>query len=347
MFTAGKVTTLPIGVTTTLGLAEIRAALMTSGPDHATLTGGWASNDDTGSNLRQFNAAPPASDPILVPATQTEPEHLLARYYFWVRDARAVADSGNATEQELHRLDAIDVLVVESAPGTFIAVFSSRNVKELNLGSSHHGLDTTKPIGALTSFESKIKAADGRATVQHDRSPLAHQNAEFFLWLMERWRDQQQLEPRIRLVAVNGLNGQDQSRRTTQLQQDVDFYRVGLLTAIAESDTLGPVKVAFKDEIAGVKLDVELFVDGGFAFHLGRSFYPNIIEKPLIRLTAVKDLVFTYIPVLRDLYANDTDWVNTRRAAFIHDAFIRLADRYKTDAGSAVCPHCGGDLQAA
>jgi hypothetical protein len=351
VFTSGKVSVLPIGVSTTLTVAQVRDLLKARKPNHTALTGGWASIGNSNSNLRVYDAAPPVSDPVLVPATPSTPEHLYARYYFFVKDTKAEQANPSATPQSYHQLDAIDVIVSKTGANTLLAVFSTRNTTELNIGARKVRQNVPTNVGALTSFETLLKGGDSKAIISTTSSPLNLGDPDFFLWLMEQWRDKRDLTADVTLTAVNGLNGKDNASRVTQLQQQVDFFRVGLLTSIAEKDTLGPVKLAFKDTAANAKLDIELFVDGGFAVHVVRTHYRGIVDQAELRLRAVEDLVFTYIPILRDLYQADGLWVTTRRDKLITEAFNSLANRYRIGHGAAQvgqpCPHCGQVVPAA
>lgn len=342
-FSSGKVSAFPVGLQTSLSLAQLRTAIAATKLSHDKLLGGWASTTDKESNLRQYDAIPPDSEPTLVPQDGTIPEHVMARYYYFVNDAGRAQSNPGRSPQFSHRLEAVDLLLTKTSPGSYVAVFSTRNLAELNIGAPKYNRSASKNLGALASLKNILRSSDERATITMTSSPLSLGSPDFFLWLMERKHVQSDLDGTLTLTGVTGLSGQDNIDRVTQMRQDIDFYRVGMLTSIAENDLLGPAKIAFKDATMGAALDIEIFEDGGFSLIMGRSHYASIVGKDAMRARAILDLVFHFVPKFRDLYAADVEWTATRRAVFVSDAFAVLAGRYNTTraAGGTHCGDCG------
>jgi predicted aminopeptidase len=86
-FTSSRYSVSAATLSANITLEALRQAMLTVRPDHAALTDGWAGTEDSGSNIKQPNVAPPVSNPELLPNEGYYPERLAARYYFFRKDA--------------------------------------------------------------------------------------------------------------------------------------------------------------------------------------------------------------------------------------------------------------------
>lgn len=346
-FTSGRVSALPMQIETKVTLGELRSELAEMKPNLSLLRGGWASISDTGSNLNTFGIEPPESEPELVAASE-DPEHLMARYYFWEKSSPREKALPEADYHVWYQLKAVDAMITQVRNGALLVVFSTRTRDRLAPPRPKRETNTIKDVGALVSLEQAIRTLDPFFVTSSSSSALTLGTPDFFLWLMRCWHEDKDQND-ISLTSAVGLKGEDQVQRGTVLQQAVDFERVGFLTSVAEGDVLGPVSISFRDAGREATLDIEIWIDGGFVLHRDGCHYPTIHDEAELRIRAVRDLVFRYVPSLRDSYEQDEVWTNTRRATFITEATHELSERYAKSANVEVnqeCPHCGVSLDS-
>ncbi|WP_146084952.1 hypothetical protein [Rathayibacter sp. AY1E4] len=340
-FTSRIVTTRPIHIDTVSTLSEIREELLSIKPSLSSLSGGWGAVDDSESNIGFYGVLPPLTNPELVEAAEDTPKHLLARYYFYEKSAPREKALPESPRSDWYRLSAVDCLITKSGENSLLVVFSTRNMELIGRTNGRRRGESVRDIGALVSLERAIRAVDARFQTSVDRSCLHFGSGDFFLWIMRCWHEQRNLGS-MELIGATGLSGRDRVQRSTLLQQGVDFGRIGFLTSVVEGDELGPVTVEFKNVEQEAVLDIELWLDGGFTVHANRVQYRDILSGAELRLRAVKDMIFKYIPEFRQLHQADETWSSTRRNSFIREANSAIVARYSRDETVDVaCPHCG------
>lgn len=312
-FTSNRLNVFPMTLSTTASLQELRDAMVDRPPTHHDLEPGWASTNDHGSNLKQYDAAPPASDPRIEPE-DNYPERLVSRLYYFVHDTRVSNDLPEASEQRVHFLDAVDVVITKNAPGKYLVLCSSRTSVELR-----------RIERALTEVALSL---DDKAAVTTRDSLIAFESPDVFLWLAVQARDKPVMHPDWELLQIFDISGTDMAWGTNYMRRDVDFGRPAFLTAVAEGDSLGPAKLVFKREVTEAKLDLQLFQDGGFTIHVSRTTYRHIPVEEEMRLTAVLDVAFDLVPMTATLHEEDTHWQTTQRDETIAAARDTLRQRY-------------------
>ena len=295
-------------------LNSLRDALIGKKPDHTHLTGGWASVDDTATNIGVRNVAPPLSDPDILPETGAYPRRLAARFYFF-RTNKQLRASFPDSEQEHHYVDAFDMYVNESPAGHLVALLSSR---------------TANAAGRLIkALREAVTEIDESGRVEIDGGDLAF-SADLFFWLIVRSRDNRQLDGDTSVDAVLAVNGQDSVSRTTLLSDGVDFSRPALLVAVAEIEQLGPLRVALRDSALSAKVTADIWSSGVFSVLKGETHYSDTVDSPELRLQSVQDFAYELLPKLILTYATDASWDDDRRESEIHDAARVIVERYLT-----------------
>lgn len=315
-FTSSRYTVSAATINANVTLETLQDAMKQARPDHATLTGGWASTEDAGSNLRLSNVAPPVSDPELFEDEGDYPQRLLARYYFFRKDPALVRAYPDGSEQQHHVVDAVDVLI-SAIPGrvrTFQVLFASGNGAMLT--------------GLIRALRAAVAAEDERGTVRHDGAAVAF-NPDLFLWLLVRAREDRQITASTEISDVLSATARDSTRRNTLLSDGVDFNRPALLVAVAEIDQLGVARVELRDEELNAKVTADVWASGKFSVIKSETHYPDVVGDAETRLASLQDLAFVLLPRVIDVYHGDTDWDDTRRAREIRAAAASLIERYE------------------
>lgn len=309
----------PLTSRTTMTLEQIRDKLAELPPQLSTFTGGWASTGNAGSNMGVANVAPPRSEPELLPADGYLPRMIRARYYYWDKlyTPRAAASPAQADINVLHGLD---VVITEAGSGSISILVSSRNMTLVR-----------RRTGAAKSLEGVLRKADDTIRVDFKTSALALKDTDIFLWLAVQKAEQPQIDEEIKIDLLSGISGTDASMRTADLRASVDFDRPNFLTAVAETDTLGPIQLSFVrhqgSERSSFKL--RLHADGGFEINKAGISYSDFQSNDAMMLRASYQLAFELIPRLNKLYSDDVAWP-AKRVEVISDAMQTLTDRYQS-----------------
>lgn len=313
-FTNSRSSAIMVSITGDVSLEDLRDTLIGHKPNHAQLTGGWASVDDTASRIGVRNVAPPVSEPEILPEAGAYPRRLAARFYFF-RTNRQLKASFPDSEQEHHYVDAFDMYVNESAPGRLVALLSSR---------------TANAAGRLVkALREAVAELDESGRVEIDGGDLAF-SADLFFWLIVRSRDNRQLDGDTSIDAVLAVNGQDNVSRTTLLSDGVDFNRPALLVAVAEIEQLGPLRVALRDSALNAKVTADIWSSGVFSVLKGQTHYSDTVDSLELRIQSVQDFAYELLPKLILEYASDASWDDVRRESEIHDAARAIVERYLT-----------------
>lgn len=297
--------------------------LKISKPNHSMLEGGWASINDEGSNINVVNAAPPDSDPEILSSSEISddavdelyPQTLVARYYFFKERPGLREVRPEASDQELHEVDAIDIAISRAKTSGWLLLVSTRN---LSLVRKH----------PLRSLELILGSLDPNFQIRKDDSPVALPSHDLYLWLMVRARDSARIDNELSIRSIEAVHGQDSAYRVTVLSDSVDFDRPGFLIAVVEGDQLGPAKVTFVDEARNVRITTNLYETGDFAILTGDTYYPEEPVAAKWRLKAVFDMVYRIIPRIVAAYNLDEYWRTEIRSKEIREAAELLVRRY-------------------
>jgi hypothetical protein len=311
---------LPMHSRCAMTLAELRDAMSSMQPSLDGFKGGWASVSNYGSNLRRAGVAPPVSVPTIVPATDVLPEMLMARFYYWDPSPSGLYDQEEHDPLTTRRLNAIDVMITEPAPGRIGLLFSTRTRPYLN-----------RSFGIVASLERILRSKDTTIKIERGDSHLKLHDDEIFLWLAVQHRDRPQLAEDLRLDMISGISSRDGASRTADLRAGVDFERSNFLTAVAEVDTLGPIDISFVHHVGedNHSYEVKLHVDGGFEIRKNGLHFPDQLERENVMLETSLFLAYSLIPRFNQIYTADaTNWKN-QRVEVIKNAMTALEERYK------------------
>jgi hypothetical protein len=283
VLSASTVQVLPVSTRTATSLEDLQAALAAKPPRLEGHVPGWASSDDHESNLGGFNVAPPRTDPLLLPASDMMPATLQARYYFWGSPPTAVRNMIGVEAERMRRLEAVDLLISEAGHERFSILLSSRNRQLVN------SLD-----GPLKSLQQVLQESDASIRIDPRHSLVALDSADIFLWLAARSEGNPQLDPNTRLDEVLAISGTDSAYRPSELRAGVDFERPNFLTAVAESDTLGPISIAVIDDKGGRRssFSFDLHLDGGFQLRKNDVYFPDEMPVEVMMVRASHHLAF-------------------------------------------------------
>lgn len=317
MFTSGKVAATPFFIENgPQGLDLIRQALMQLPPNETALTPGWlgASNDD---RIRQYGIAPGHEIPVQhISADPRTPDRLLARYYFWTHDPARAAILSHRPTHEHFRLDAMDVVITLLETGQILALASSRTPEH------------------LSAVESGLAASLSGAVARFDQPTMLHLGRpDFFLWAIE-WIENGPSIGEVSLLEGSSLATLDGFSRGSTIHHTVDSSRPVVLNAIANGETLGPMRLHVRIDSLPAKIAVELHLDGSFVVLTSETHYSIHAGVANKSMRAVEDVAFFLIPLLRSQYESDIDWSDSRRDSYIAKARQRLVDLYSGPDGT-------------
>lgn len=315
-----SVKALPMRSRTAMSLEEIRDAMTDERPSLSGFRGGWASMNNYQSNLRRAGVEPPVSAPVIEPASDLLPEMLKARFYYWDPAPSGLADQADHDPLTTRRLNAIDVLITETAAGQIGILFSTRTRSYLN-----------RSDGAIASLNKILQSKDATIKIERFKSHLELEDADIFLWLTVQHRDAQQLAPDLHLDDVSGISSRDQALRTADLRSGVDFQRSNFLTAVAEVDTLGPIDISFVRHVGSDNhtYEVKVHVDGGFEIRRNAIHLPDSLNMTDVMLETSMLLAYSLIPRINALYVADADDWKDKRVVVIESAMTALEERYR------------------
>lgn len=302
-----------------MSLAEIRDAMAKLPPKLDGFVGGWASTTNTESNLRTVGLAPPSSTPVISPATDTLPEILKARFYYWDPAPAGMKEEDGFAPLATRKLNAIDVMITELADGHVGLLFSTRTTQYLN-----------RRDGVIASLNKILQQGDPTIRIERSRSHLEVKDEHFFLWLTVQRRDKAQLAPDLLLDMVSGINSTDRALRTAELRSSVDFDRPNFLTAVAEGDVLGPISIHLVQHVGEDNhgYEVRVHSDGGFEIRKNDIRLPDELYREDVMQDTCLHLAFSLIPRINSLYGDDAPAWSSRRIEIIEEAMSTLQQRY-------------------
>lgn len=314
------VKTLPMVVSTSMSLDDIKNAMTLRVPSITGFHGGWASVSDYQSNLGNVGINPPRSAPVIEPQTESLPERLMARYYYWMQPQKAIRDASGYDPMKTRVLSAVDVILTQVRDGLIGIVFSTRTRSYL--------AGEGKIINALED----IFSTNGQdVKISRNESHLALANEEIFLWLAVRHRDHPTLSSELELDQISGVSATDEARRTAVLSSGIDFNRSNFLTSVAENDTLGPIDIGFIETFKDGRqsYEIRLHFDGGMELRRKSLRIPAEVDPSVYMRDTVARLTFDVIPRINDLFGADSSNWNAERTDVIRNAMGALEDRYR------------------
>lgn len=312
---------LPMHSRSAMTLEELREEMSKCPPSLDGLRGGWASMNNFQSNLGLVGVAPPNSTPVIEPATDVLPEMLRARFYYWAAPPAGMSNQPSFDPNASRRLTAIDVVITRIDKDHIGILLSTRTGQALY-----------KRFGVVASLQRMLQGMDATIKIDRNRSHMALQDSDIFLWLTVQRRDKPQIDSDLRLDMVSGISGRDASSRTAVLRAGVDFDRPNFLTAVAEADTLGPIDLSFVQYVGeeNRSFEVKVHIDGGFEIRKNEVHFPSILDGEDLMLEATLLLAYSLIPRFNALYiADSTNWKD-QRLKVIESAINDLEQRYRT-----------------
>ena len=257
---------------------------------------GWGSVDDDDSQLK----LPPislitAGPPKVLPAANTLPERLRARYYWMRADGAAVRRNGTRGSWKVNTVyEAADILIWKAGPNLY------------------SGLVTDRPqfIRIANALGKVMEGLPDRTTLTVDLIPQ-RLGADFFLWLLYRARSAAQLSPQVRLSGISQISSKDGKDRSVDVKDGATLERIELAASIALGVAgFGPAKFSFDSGVAGAHFNLELHPDGGFQPYKTSS-YDDAAKQQLVNAEMailIEDLWIIALPELRKLYTDDAGW---------------------------------------
>lgn len=311
-FTSGPLAVTIAQLETKASLASISGAMVKQRPSYKGLIPGWGSIHDSDDNLADFAPAPTPGDPTIEAATGQYAERLFARLYYWVPDRNAKRYAPTADLQRVSRLRACDFMLTRISATSVLVAISTRNQSDLE--------HIAKP-----SLQAAVLGVDQNAQLLLDTSPLDLNTPDIFMWLLQRYDENRQLTGTLELANVREITSRDPLSRGANLSQGVDLSRRELLALITnDAIAFGPAKLVTYESVSDGYIDMELFVDGGFAVHTGESHYKDVMGRSVIGPRTLEDLVFAVVPSLRSAYQSDKAWQAGGRKKFIAKCLGKL-----------------------
>lgn len=100
--------------------------------------------------------------------------------------------------------------------------------------------------------------------------------SDFYLWLLSRYDDNEQLAPDLTLEVIRSMTAEDRLSRGTSLTAGAQMDRAEwAAAAIDKPIKFGPAQFAVDDSGLDLSLELELFVDGSFRIIVGNSDYED------------------------------------------------------------------------
>lgn len=259
----------------------------------------------------------PARPAALVQETTTHPTHIEARYYWPRVEPRLRRFLGREAGDALLIQDAVDLWVTQAEgerPGAAFGVLIS---------GSEPGI-----VGAVRNALSSLEVP-GESWVTQLGHGRHEADDDFFLWLVERYNNNQQLLSDLSLTDLRSIRHTDRSARQMGMRDSAGFDRLALRAAISEKGSVfGPAKIQVYDDDLHLNVDFEWRKDGGCTITLRDSFYDgdedDDLPRELLGPRLVNDVVYVVMPKVQEAYRADADWPRRRRAAFVAHARATL-----------------------
>ncbi|RPE77895.1 hypothetical protein EDF39_0564 [Frondihabitans sp. PhB161] len=311
--------TLNTGATLDQLLTSLRAVK----PSHSALNPGWASQENTATNIRVTGQVPPTSDPEILDVDGYYPRRLAARFYYWVHDSNLpMPEDGSQAPSSDYFPDAVDLLISAQPGDTYLVLFSTYN--------------DTLAEDAADALLARARTVDPQSTLNRSSSALHLSSSDVFVWIYEHERATRRLAAGLMITKVESVSTAETGNKSGLLKGVVDWDRISFLTALAEGQNFGPVTVTVHlTDLKGVNRVVfALWADGSFSVKATPTHYRGIADQDQLKLNAVHDAAYRIIPAVRAARSADTAWPG-RRSTMIDDAKAKLASHFGSAAVEA------------
>jgi hypothetical protein len=320
VITRGRISMSPVTIVSKLSLDELLEAVVapTARYQGVIPSSGWGATDSFNDDyIGSHTTRPSPGAGIMVPEGDDYGRYVLARFYYDDYDKRAAEylalTSGNTPE---YQLEAVDVMISETSESNEFLMFVSAS-------TTVSGYKTQ----ILRGIESTLQEHDPDLKVYAKSAAVGFGDDDFFLWLLNRVTNANQITENLSVSIIRDLSGQDALLRPSSVSQGASLDRPELLSMIArDTSTFGPAKFACYYAPLGLHLDLDLRQDGSFLIQTGNSWYEQQVVPSEERLNMVRDAAYVVIPKLRSAYYHDSDWTTHQKAAFINAAITSLAD---------------------
>lgn len=241
--------------------------------------------------------------PVIDPAADGNPRRLRLRYYYDVLDKKIMAALGTSvTWSVMNVRRAFDLTIIENSgeQGTSVLI-SARDAPTIK----NHAVNAIKALFPSTG--------SGGVGMEMDTIPESVES-DFFVWMLYRLDEDQQLAPDVSISWVSELSSRDGMSRGARFTDDAAFGRLDLSALIAIGNSkFGPAKIDIRDESLDANFRLEMHFDGGFVAFRDSHYTGLMVTSDALGPRLSDDLWLTVLPKVRETYNNDTDWTSSGR----------------------------------
>lgn len=254
--------------------------------------------------------------PVIDPAADGNPRRLRLRYYYDVLDKKVMAAIGaNVTWGVMNVRKAFDLTIIENSGEVGTSVLIS---------ARDHPTIKNHVVGALKQLFPSSGPAGAR--VEMDDIPESV-NSDFFLWMLYRLDEDQQLASDVSISWVSELSSRDGVNRGARFTDDAAFGRLDLSALIAIGNSkFGPAKIDIRDDSLDANFRLEVHFDGGFVAYRDSHYSGVMVPSESLGFRLSDDLWLTTLPKIRTTYNNDQDWTASGRDKLKAKALERVKD---------------------
>ncbi|WP_144836727.1 hypothetical protein [Kocuria rosea] len=272
--------------------------------------------EDDGVYANPSSHAFTATAPSITPAGRDLPARMRVRFYYdEPRTAvRRVLPLGTPWGQ-YHVREAFDVIVFDGDPQEGLtALCSTRDPK-------------TVRNKVVPSLDNLAHAFQGRTEWNNLPEFI---DAEFFKWIFFKLGDNPTLDPNIFLTEIREVKSQDLVGGSARFSDGAHSERVEVASLLAgQNASFGPAKLCLQTTVPDAYYDMELDTMGGFSMFAGSGYeIDNDANNGLGRIDLMEDLWLKVLPVLRQSFVNDQDWVTRGRTQLRDDALHLLRTHF-------------------
>lgn len=310
LLTHGAIGVTPIRLDTAASLENLRDAAIAKKPRGSDLEPGWGSLGDSTDLYRVTGApSPMPGDPAIVEADEYLPRRLEMRGYWWSVERAILKHVGADNKRDAMRLEAVDVVIspASSGDGQYLVLVSSRNRKEIN--------EAVRPL--ISRLEDSL---DSTLLVSLDTSPLDLVSDDFFLWLLYKTLETEQISTKTDTLDVREVRSIDRDTRETHLSRGVGLDRAEFLALLCKANPrFGPIKLLIEHKAPELMLDCEIDLRGAYSIvKSGTGFKANVEDVEPEYLNVLYALHYAHVvyPELVSAWNADIEWGRHKRDAF-------------------------------
>lgn len=243
--------------------------------------------------------------PVVDPAADGHPRRLRLRYYYDVLDKKIMAALGASVRWNVMNVRrAFDLTIIENSgeAGTSVLI-SARDMPTVK----NHA------VKALKLLFPSANSGPGGVAVEIDTIPESVES-DFFVWMLYRLEEDQQLAPDVSISWVSELSSRDGMSRGARFTDDAAFGRLDVSALIAIGNSkFGPAKIDIRDDSLDANFRLEVHFDGGFVAFRDSHYSGVMVSSDALGPRLSDDLWLTVLPKIRTTYNNDTDWTSSGR----------------------------------